>query len=74
MKFKFSILKFLLAAAFIAGISAAQAAKPPPLDPRQAIDAEIKSQQKLSRKFRDTVEFLERRLGDEDVRRAYLGG
>ena len=63
MKFESVIFKSVLAAASIAGASAASAA-----NPRQALDAEIKEQQKVSRKFRDTVEFLERRLNDDDVK------
>ena len=43
----------------VSGASAASAANPPSLNPRQALDAEIMEQQKISRKFRDTVEFLE---------------
>ena len=63
MKFESVIFKSVLAAASIVGASAASAA-----NPRQALDAEIKEQQKVSRKFRDTVEFLERRLNDDDVK------
>ena len=68
MKFESAIVKFVLAAASIAGASAASAANPAVRSPRQALDAEIKEQQKVSRKFRDTVEFLERRLKDDDVK------
>lgn len=68
MKFESVIFKSVLAAASIVGVSAASAANPPVLNPRQALDAEIKEQQKVSRKFRDTVEFLERRLNDDDVK------
>ena len=68
MKFESVIFKSVLAAASIVGASAASAANPTALNPRQALDAEIKEQQKVSRKFRDTVEFLERRLNDDDVK------
>ena len=68
MKFESVIFKSVLAAASIVGASAASAANPTALNPRQALDAEIKEQQKVSRKYRDTVEFLERRLNDDDVK------
>ena len=68
MKFESAVFKSVLAAASIAGAFAASAANPPAQNPRQALDAEIKEQQKVSQKFRDTVEFLERRLNDADVK------
>ena len=63
MKFESKFLKSALAAAALAGVSAAQAA-----NTRQDIEAEIKAQQKISGKFRDTAEYLQRRLADEDIR------
>ena len=64
MKFESAVLKSALAAVALAGVNAAGAA----VTPRQALDAQINEQQKISRKFRDTVEFLERRLQDDDVK------
>ena len=68
MKFESAIFKSVLAAVTVAASAAASSAGAASLSQRQAIDAEIKERQKVSRKFRDTVEYLERRLKDEDVR------
>ncbi len=65
MKSESAVFKSVLAAVSVACATAASSAAPRPL---QALDAEIRERQKVSRKFRDTVEFLERRLADEDAR------
>ena len=63
MKFESAVFKSVLAAVTFAGVSAASAA----VDFRQALDAEVKEQEKVSPKYRDIVEFLEKRLLAEDV-------
>lgn len=64
MKFESVVFKSVLAAATFAGVSAASAG----VNFRQALDAEIAAQEKVSAKYRDTVEFLERRLLADDVK------
>ena len=63
MKFESAVFKSVLAAVTFAGVSAASAA----VDFRQALDAEVKEQEKVSPKYRDIVEFLEKRRLAEDV-------
>ena len=67
MKHESAIFRSLLAAAALAGVSAAHAAGQTQT-PMQAIDAEVNAQMKSRAKFREIVESLERRIAGEDVR------